>query len=249
MSVNIEKLERIGFSVNESKVYLTLIRIGSSFAGRIAKEASMDRSSTYNALNLLIKRGIVSTVHENKRTIYVPANPAKITDYFKEKEEMARLFIPELQSLFAVARERKTVTLFQGFRGVKTVFEDILRSVDAGEEYLIMGSEGQFSRQFPNFSEVFRARKEKKGVKTRMLLREGLSKEKKGKHTQYREFPIEVISPSTMNIYGDKVAILIWNETPEAIMIENEDINKTFRSYFEFMWKHAKPLETTLKKK
>ena len=77
-------LERLNFSVNESKVYLTLLRIGASLAGRIAKEAQLDRSSTYNALKLLIERGIVSTVFENKRTTYVPADPKKIIDYFIE---------------------------------------------------------------------------------------------------------------------------------------------------------------------
>ena len=38
MSV-IEDLERLGFTVNESKVYTRLITLGPSLAGRIAKEA------------------------------------------------------------------------------------------------------------------------------------------------------------------------------------------------------------------
>ena len=71
-------LEKLNFSVNESKVYLTLMRIGHSLAGNIAKESSLDRSSTYNALKMLVERGVVSTIHENKRTIYVQIGRAHV---------------------------------------------------------------------------------------------------------------------------------------------------------------------------
>ena len=46
-------LEKIGFSPNEIKVYLTLNSSGSTKAGKISKLAKIDRSSCYNALKLL----------------------------------------------------------------------------------------------------------------------------------------------------------------------------------------------------
>ena len=63
-------LEKLNFTVNESKVYLSLLKLGPSLAGRISKESNLDRSSTYNALRLLLKKGIVSTIFESKRTTY-----------------------------------------------------------------------------------------------------------------------------------------------------------------------------------
>jgi len=48
--------------------------------------------------------------------------------------------------------------------------------------------------------------------------------------------PQEVISPSNITIYKNKVAMILWSEIPEAIIIDNEDVAKTFKSYFEFMW-------------
>ena len=58
-------------------------------AGKISKEANLDRSSTYAALKLLVKRGLISTYFENKRTTFVPEDPKKILDYFAEKQEEA----------------------------------------------------------------------------------------------------------------------------------------------------------------
>jgi len=47
-------------------------------------------------------------------------------------------------------------------------------------------------------------------------------------------------SPAVTNIYGDKIAIIIWTDEPEGIIIENALAAKAYKSYFDFMWKHSK---------
>lgn len=233
-------LEKLNFTINESKVYLTLLNIGPSLAGRIAKEAGTDRSSTYNALKMLVERGIVSTVHENERTIYVPAHPKKILDHLKEKEEIAAKIIPALQERYTATKERKNILLFQGYKGLKTVFQDIIDSLKPNEEYYVLGSEGQFQQTMPYYAPHFRQRKEDKKIRTKMLIREARLQTGKSNRTLYKKIPSPVISPATINIYDGKVAIFIWDETPEAILIENKRVSDTLKSYFDFLWKHAK---------
>lgn len=234
-------LEKLNFSVNESKVYLTLIKLGSSLAGKVSKEAQLDRSSTYNALKGLIQRGVVSTFHENKRTIYVPENPKKLVNYYQEKEEIAKKIIPRLEKQFSFKKEKSAVKLFRGYKGLKTVFQEILDSTGKGETYYVMGSEGYFTKNMPYFAPIFRKRKELKKVKTKVLIREGRER-KKTASSEYRKVPSDVESPATINIYGDKVAIFIWDEPPQVILIENKNVNKTFENYFKFMWKNGKKL-------
>ena len=236
-------LEKLNYSVNESKVYLTLIKLGSSLAGKIAKEAELDRSSTYNALKALIQRGVVSTYHENKRTIYVPENPSKILNYYQEKEEIAKKIIPKLEQQFAFKKQNSAVKLFQGYKGLKTVFQEILDSTNKGETYYVMGSEGYFTKKMPYYAPIYRKRKELKQVKTKVLIREGRDKRKKNKYSDYRKIPSDVESPATINIYGDKIAIFIWDEPPQVIVIENKNVNKTLENYFKFMWKNSKKLK------
>lgn len=233
-------LEKLNYSFNETKVYLTLIKLGPSLAGKVAKEGNLDRSSTYNALKELIQRGIVSTVYENKRTIYVPENPKKILDYYKEKGEIAKEIIPKLQEQFSFKKQKSSVKLFQGYKGLKTVFQDILDSCNKEDTYYVLASEGQFGEKMPYYAPIFRKLKEQKKMKTKMLLREGRVKKTKNSLTEYRYLPSEVKSEATVNIYGGKIAIFIWEETPKAILIENESVSKTFENYFKFMWKTAK---------
>lgn len=233
-------LEKLNFSVNEAKVYITLLRFGSSFAGAIAKEAHLDRSSTYNALNLLLERGIVSTLFENKRTIYVPEDPKKIMDYFHEKEAIAQKIIPTLKAQFNIQKPQSAVKLFVGYKGLKTIFQDILDHCDEKESYSVMGSEGEFSKKMPYYAPIFQKRRELKKIKTKILVREGREVKKNNKFNEYRFLPLDIPSPATINIYDNKVAIMIWEETAQGIVIENENVNKTFQKYFELLWEKAK---------
>ena len=54
-----------------------------------------------------------------------------------------------------------------------------------------------------------------------------------------RFLPQDVPSQSVTNIYGDKVAIILWSEIPEAIIIDDKSTAETYKAYFEFMWKNA----------
>ena len=54
-----------------------------------------------------------------------------------------------------------------------------------------------------------------------------------------RYVPKCVLSPAVTTVYKDKVAIILWTVIPEAIIIDNKDAAESYRSYFEFMWKHA----------
>ena len=76
-----EKLVKLGFSNNESRVYLSLIKLGSSKAGMIAKHAELDRSSTYNALKSLLQKGLVSYVTIGKTKWFQSSSSNNIVNY------------------------------------------------------------------------------------------------------------------------------------------------------------------------
>ncbi len=230
-------LEKLGFTLNESKVYLTLLGIGPSLAGNIAKETNLDRSSTYAALKLLEKRGVISTYFENKRTTFVPEDPKKIVDYFAEKQEIAKNVITSLKENI-LKKTGNEVRLYRGYKGLKSVFNDILDKCDKNNSLLVLGAQGQFSEKMPYYSPIFRKLKQDKGIKTRLISKALPSKP--GKLSEYKILPSNVDSPATINIYSSKVALFLWEETPQAIVIDNQKLAKTFESYFDFMWKNLK---------
>jgi len=233
----IEKtLEKIGMSPNEIKVYLTLNDHGSCKAGRISKLAHLDRSSAYNAIKLLQEKGFVSYVLIGKIKWFQAAGPKRILEYLKEQEEDINSILPQLQERHKRQKIEGQVRLFKGIKGVKSVFLDIIRT---GKDNFAFGSEGQFSEKMPEFAYQFDRMKKEKGIKTQLIIREG-RKELDNKTTKYRFLPGVSESPAVTNIYGDKIAILIWTDEPEGIIIENAAAAKAYKSYFDLLWEQGK---------
>ncbi len=229
-------LEKIGFSQNEIKVYLTLNNHGSLKAGKIAKLAKIDRSSAYNALKNLQEKGLVSYVLIGNVKWFQAVGPKRILEWLKEQEEDVKSIIPVLQERHNAKKIEGQVRLFKGEKGIKSIFLDIIRT---GKDNYVFGSEGQFSERMPEFAYKFNLLKKQKKIKTKMLIRKG-RKEIDSKTSEHRYLPNISESPAVTNIYGDKIAIIIWTDEPEGIIIENEAAAKAYKSYFDFMWKHGK---------
>lgn len=239
--MEVEKaLEKIGFSQNEIKVYIILNKHGSSKAGRIARLAQIDRSSCYNALKLLLEKGMASHVFIGKVKWFQATGPKRLLEYIKEQEEDIKEIIPKLDEMHKSSKVEGQVRLFKGIKGIKTIFLDIIRT--AHKENYVFGSEGQFSERMPEFAIQFDRMKKEKKLFTKLLIRHG-RKELKSKTSEYRYLPGVAESPAVTNIYGDKVAIVIWTDEPEGIIIENRAAAKAYKSYFDFMWKNGKPVK------
>lgn len=56
-----------------------------------------------------------------------------------------------------------------------------------------------------------------------------------------RKLPQFVSFPSATAIYGDKVAIFVWNEPYYAIMIQSRQVADTYRNFFDALWRASKP--------
>lgn len=237
--MEVEKtLEKIGLSPNEVKVYIVLNDHGSTKAGRIAKLAKIDRSSAYNALKLLQEKGFVSYAMVGNIAHFQATGPKRILDYLKEQEDDILQILPELHERHKRNKIEGQVRLFKGIKGVKTVFLDIIRT---GKDNFVFGSEGQFSERMPDFAYQFDRMKKEKGMKTCLILRKG-RKELDKKTSTHRYIPSLAESPAVTNIYGDKIAIIVWTDEPEGIIIENAAAAKAYKAYFDFMWKHSRDI-------
>jgi sugar-specific transcriptional regulator TrmB len=227
-------LEKLGFSPNEIKIYLKLNDNGPQKAGNLAKMAKIDRSSCYNSLKILLEKGLLSYAIKDNVKLFQSCGPKRLLDYVKEQEQDVSEIIPELHARHKAVKEDGQVRLFKGIKGVKTVFLDIIRN---GEDNYAFGSEGQFTKRMPEFALQFLRLKKENNIKTKMIVRQGRT-EKHSIDSEHRYLNVEE-SPAVTNIYGKKVAIIIWTQEPEAIIIENESVAKAFKSYFDVMWKDA----------
>ncbi len=187
-------------------------------------------------MKLLLQKGLCSYVTIGKIKWFQCSSSQNIITYLNNKVKTAKGFLPELEKVRRQTKLKENVTLFKGIKGVKTVFEDILNSA---KENLIFGSEGQFSKRMPLFAKQFTKRLESNGIKVKSIIRTNREEKSSLKKYNLRTIDSTAESPVVTNIYSNKIAVIIWSEVPEVILIENKKAADAYRDYFKFMWKHA----------
>ena len=241
-----KKLEELGFSKNESAVYITLLRLGLASVGKITEQSGVHRRNVYDALERLEKRGLICQRIKDKTKYFKAASPMNLLQVIEEdkkklsaKEKKTGSVVQELMAAYTRPQEtRANVTVFKGVKGVRTVFQDIL---DTGEENRALGVHTPHE-VIASYLENFHQRRTKLGIKDMMIFSNNFDRAKelaKLPHTEVKLMPRKQDKTTAINIYGNKVAILSWSE-PVSIVIEEKKIADCFRYYFDFLWKILK---------
>ncbi len=88
MAKDIEQLlESIGLLPSESKIYLAALQIGSETVQNIAKAADISRTATYDAIESLKQRGLMTTMQKGKKMFYAAEDPDRLVSYLKEEQQ------------------------------------------------------------------------------------------------------------------------------------------------------------------
>ena len=81
--------------------------------------------------------------------------------------------------------------------------------------------------------------RQQKNVKAKIVVVEGESPIKTSLN-EYRWIPKAYSLPSSTIIYGNKVANLLWGDTPLGIIIKSKEVADSYDSYFKLLWKIGK---------
>ncbi|MFH0714207.1 MAG: helix-turn-helix domain-containing protein [Candidatus Diapherotrites archaeon] len=238
-------LEDLGFTSNEIKVYLALLKLGSSGAGKILKSTGMHRAIVYDMLEKLIQKGIVSFVIQNNKKVFKAQNPKRLNDFIEEKKKKLGTILPELSEIYQIPKIRTSTNVYEGKEGIKTIFEDIIKSKP--KCYYVFPSFGGATEILPFYLAHFYNRTEKLGIRLKGILINTPQGRQRGKevgvykNVELRYAPKEFVSPATTYIYSGKVAFIIWSkESPMAILVENKNMYESFLNYFDVLWKACK---------
>ncbi|NQV91521.1 ArsR family transcriptional regulator [Candidatus Woesearchaeota archaeon] len=231
------ELHNIGLSSGESKIYLSLLKRGSSTVAQITKEVKIHRTNVYDYLEKLLIKGLVNYVIKGGVKHFKATHPNKLHDYIKEKENIVSTILPSLKELSNFSKDALNVEVFEGIEGIKTLLKDILRE---GKDHVIMGiDEIMFKEKLGHFMEWYFKEEKKIGFKERILTRDNVEFIYNYKTAIYRYLPAESFNPTPTYVYGDHVAILIW-EPFSVIRIKNAALADSYKKYFEILWKQAK---------
>lgn len=243
----IEALRKFGLSEKEAKVYLSLLGLGEALASEVAAKTNIARQLVYDLFERLIELGLVSFVIKDNKKYFKAASPEQLTLILREKERAIDEAMPKLKKIQALEEHKKPkIEVYEGVRGMKTILNDVLRTEK--NELIVYGSSKSSFEVMPIFMENWHNRRLKQKLKVRIIYnetKETIKRIKKFKKTlklmDVRFLPTEVLPPTATLIYGDKIALTVWlKNEPYATLIESKELKKSYKEYFEAIWKIAK---------
>jgi len=239
--MNTASLKEIGLTDTEIKVYLALINLRVSPAGKIVEKTGLYRKNVYDSLNKLIDKGLVTYVVEDKIKYFQAKNPDNILKYIEEKrsklkeqEDEIKTILPQLKQQFDTSDPEIEAEIYRGTEGIKTILKECLEY----KEVLFIGATGDVENRLPYFWPHYNKKREQLKCKWKLLLiRE--SKDKpitKSKYYEYKILPKTLSGLNVIYIYGDYVANVLWLEKPLAFVVKHKVLANNYRKYFDHLW-------------
>jgi len=230
-----EQLTRIGLTDNQSKIYLSLLKLKRATIKQVAKECGFHRTNIYDIMEELKEKGLVTFYKEGKSSYYSAVDPKNLSVMIDEQKEILNTMLPTLSGLFNFQHEDVNVQVYKGEQGMKIAFNNILKTKK--KIYCGLNIKGQLREQLPIYAtQFYRIMKEKeilyKGIYTKEY-------KVKGHKTEIRYIDPKYDTPVATHIYDDVVLIEIWQPTMIAIEIRSQQIADAYMDQFNMMWKSA----------
>ncbi|MGV8162219.1 MAG: TrmB family transcriptional regulator [Candidatus Nanoarchaeia archaeon] len=233
----VDNLQKIGFSVSESKIYLCLISNGPLMAGDITKKTLINRRTVYDTLERLLEKGYVSYNLETNRKVFIASNPSTIISNINNIQKEAAQIQTELNSLYIMNKSQTKVETYRGRKGIRSILNYMLKA----KTYVGFGSNEKFPEIMKHDFELFQKTKAELKIKSRTLMSSSMKNKPilKSANTEYRFLKEKFSPPTSTFVFENKVAIIIWDEEPIATLIESKTISDTYLHYFNSLWETA----------
>lgn len=233
-----KSLEYLGLDQKEAKVYLALLQLGSASVPKISIKANVKRPTTYLILEELRKKGLVTLIPKPNKTIYTAQSPQQLIEEQREREEIIQEKMPELLAMYNSQKEKPKISFYEGEENIVKLYEEIFKE----KEVDIYGSINSLSPEAEKQLEKNLHLIETNGSKVRELLQadsKSIRFQQKNNSEMHRIkiAPEQYKFPTDNLIFGNKLAIFSYKDTPQAVVIESSDVVATYKSVFEILWK------------
>lgn len=135
-----------------------------------------------------------------------------------------------------------SVTVLEGEGANERLLEDIFQTLrdHPGEEILISGlrEPSPEDKERLGILERHLARLQAAGITERLLIEEG-DTNFVAPHKFYRWIPAKHFTPTTMQLYGNKLAMISWGPPLKIFIIQNPLVADSYRALFNFSWEHC----------
>lgn len=243
------KLESLGLSDKEARVYVSNLLLGPAPVQKIAEQASINRATTYVILDQLAQLGFVSQSTEGKKTAYVAENPESLNRLFdqrqaaiqRQREELIAI-LPDLKKISRTPQtQAPSVRFYRGLEGIKTINAYLRRKSKPKTVIYGLSNVNEIVRIFPDILKDNPDFRTKKKLASKLFYswsdKELPSNAKLIRQTK----KLGKAVPADITLYEDSASLLTYaGKDSIGIIIESPEIVAALRQLFEMAWQ-SKP--------
>lgn len=242
-----QQLVDLGLTRGEARVFLSLLKLGSSKVGAVVKDSRVSYSKVYDVLERLASKGLASHATVGNVRRYNAVEPYRLHDYLQKREDALRAQKETAASLVSelakvASRNRMPgAEIFVGDKGLRTAYEILLRDASKSDVLRYFYPFDDYHPvATPFYSRLHLFQKGKK-----MAAQRGIGTAAFSRSAHYREiagnvdmrfvaFPL----PGTMDVFKDKLLMVSW-EGKTGILVTSKEIADHFARYFDSVWQIA----------
>lgn len=240
-------LNQLGFSQNETKVYLASLQVGLASAHVIAQKARLQRTTTYSVLGALVRRSVVAKTKVRGKSRFLAEPPDKLMVLLDELKTKLTTAMPQLAAIYNRSETKPKIVFYEGEPAIQAVYDDTLR--EKPTEILEWNTNAYFGNRHvdPNYI----AKRVALGIHAKRIAGKGSVWETEHQRRDAAELaetrivPREEFWPEIeVNMYGNKVAFMNYAEQM-SVIIESKAIADAMRQVYALSWRGAKMPSTT----
>lgn len=245
-------LENLGLTKNEAKIYLIILKLGSTNAAQIIANSGLHRGMVYDTLEKLIGQGLVCKIVTKKHRIFEAANPQKLLTLLKSKkeryltlhntkEEQLHAILPTLSNL-SDNTSPVTVKFLKGQEGMLTVLAEIIQQ--RPRTVLVIGAGSEEYTVIPRSINRYHKQRINHKIMVRELFRDTPFARQRAHElatmpfAEVRILPKGIQKPTHIDIYNERVTLYtsLPNQSATITMIDNQNLADAMTEYFELIW-------------
>lgn len=232
-------LEGYGLSERESKVYLYLLQKLEDTVLGVANATNIPRTTVYTILTNLKEQNLVSSFRKNKIQFWSPESINQLQANIERKRDVVSSLLPMLKDIVAKSHNNdSSVRLFTGIEGMKVVWEDVIATIENEKVPTLSAMfHDKLFEVLPKYFPAWIERRRKINVYTRLIMNQGSKMLNSVAAKEVRTIPEKYLFSGDITIYGDKVAMFIFEKNCyEAIIIDSATFTQMVQGIFNYTW-------------
>lgn len=234
-------LNNLEITGEQAEVYLALLELGEGNFTEISHKTNIKRTTLYNVVEKMQKKGYVKKNLENKK--FQPIQPQQLFEKLQSNNLVFFQAMPLFKSIMKEPVSLAKIKFYSGNKGIQQLFLDDLEAYRGKDEKILRTVAGaSFYSIDADFRDQYAIKRQETGIETRIIgsydLRPFVEKYRTQFSKQDVKFLPENIGPITGRISASpgRISLIGFTKDKSGIVITSQEIAEAFIKFFDYTW-------------